>query len=324
LADESPLVIFSPLTGQPVIVSEARARRPGGGGAAWRGECPFCPGNEAMTPPEIWAVGREGGPENGPGWRLRLFPNLYPALVEVEPPEGYHVPKAAMPARGRHEVLVMTPDHHRTLARMEPGEVKEVLRALRRRYSQLCALQGVRQVVVMINQGREAGASLEHPHAQLFALPLVPPLCRERWERFSSSGSCPLCDELEEAEAGGRLVVERGGWVAFCPVAPRFSYEAWLAGRVHRPSIADGGEEELDGQAETLSLLLRALERCLSDPPYNLVLHCAPCGREGGFHFYWELLPRLGRLAGFELGTGMFINAVPATAAARALRGAIP
>lgn len=316
--EKPPVILFNSLTGQPVIISEARSRRPGGGGAEWKGECPFCPGHESMTPPEIWAVGREGGPENGPGWKLRLIPNLYPALVEEAGPG------CGPWARGRHEVLVLTPDHDRTLARMEHQEVVEVLQAIRLRYSQLCAVEGVRQVVVMVNQGREAGASLEHPHAQLFALPLVSPLTLERGERFSAGEGCPLCIEMDSASAEGRMVIERGKWAAFSPRAPRFSYETWTAGKVHRPHIAACDEGELESMGEVLHLLLRSLARCLSDPPYNLVLHCAPCGGEGDFHFYWELLPRLGRLAGFELGTGMFINPVPADAAARTLREALP
>ncbi len=322
LTDDFPVILHSPLTGQPVIVAEARAKRPGGGGTAWEGMCPFCPGNEAMTPPEVWAVGREDGPENGPGWRMRLIPNLYPALVETVPAPVsiVHEGEEAFPARGRHEVLILTPDHHRPLHRMDPEGVAEALRALRRRYGELCSSEGVRQVVVMVNQGREAGASLDHPHAQIFALPLVPPFTQSRMERFSSGEGCPICREIERARVTGRMVVEEDGWAAFCPTAPRFSYEAWLAGRRHKPHITDCGEEELDSMAVVLRRLLGALSRRLSEPPYNLVLQCAPCGQEGGFHFHWEVLPRLGRLAGFELGTGIFINSIPSTSAASALK----
>lgn len=296
----------------------------GASGAA--SPCPFCPGNEALTPPEVWAEGREGGVPDTPGWKIRVIPNLYPAL-EGEEGEGFP-PSASgrggRTARGRHEVIIHTPVHDLPLSRMGPDDALRLMHAYRLRYRALCALAGVKQVIFIVNHGREAGASLAHPHTQAFALPLVPRAVRDelRNARGHHDRGCPLCAEREEARRGGRVVLENGGWTALAPFASRLPYETWFVPRRHEPDFGRARDGELRAMADILTRTLAALAHALGDPPYNLWLHAAPCdGKDYHYyHYHLELVPRLAVVAGFEMASGMHINVVDPEEAARKLR----
>lgn len=339
-----PQLRRDPLGGRWTILAPGRSQRPGGkareetavAGGGSEGEadgasfpCPFCPGNEALTPPEVWAEGREGGVPDSPGWKIRVVPNLYPALQE----EGKGVPRharggASRPARGRHEVIIHTPEHDLPLSRMEAEDAVRLMRAYRLRYSALCAVSGVKQVLFIVNHGREAGASLAHPHTQAFALPLVTHVLREelRNARRLYERACPLCAEREEARREGRVVMENDGWTALAPFASRLPYETWFIPRRHEPDFARARDGELRGMAEVLTRTLAALAGALGDPPYNLWLHAAPCdgNRYHFFHYHLELVPRLTVEAGFEMASGVHINVVPPEEAARRLRDSMP
>jgi len=316
----------NPATGIWTILAPARKLRPGAhrGREKAEGEpCPFCPGNERMTPPEVWAEGRESGEPDSPGWRIRVFPNLYPALT----PEGSKgISRGRGGARrafGYHEVIVHTPHHDRSLASMEEEELRRLVEAYRGRYRELCGRRGVSQVMIIVNHGREAGASLPHPHAQVFALPRVPSAVREELREFRRvEGRCPLCSEAKAARREGRTVAANRTWEAFAPFASRSPYEVWLAPRRHAPDFARAGGKELEGMADMLLRVMRGLAELLEDPPYNLWLHSAPCdGKDYHYyHYHLEVVPRLTTVAGFELSTGMYIDVLPPEEAASRLK----
>jgi len=312
------------LTGGWTILAPARSRRPGGGRERRRrGPCPFCPGNERLTPPEVWAESEGPRPKDGPGWNIRVVPNLYPALIE-NPGAGGKAGRR-IPARGYHEVIIHSPRHDLSLERMDPESAYRLMRAYRLRYRELCKHPWVRQVLVILNHGREAGASLEHPHTQVFALPLVPRAVREElgsWRRAALRG-CPLCAAVEEARREERLILENGSFAALAPFASRQPYETWFVPLRHGEDFSRAGEAELRGMADILSRVLKGLAELLDNPPYNLWLHSAPCDGSEHAYYHWhlELIPRLTVTAGFELASGLFINPLPPEEAARRLRG---
>ncbi|MBO8140676.1 MAG: hypothetical protein H0Z37_00675 [Firmicutes bacterium] len=368
-----------PATGRWVIVAPARARRPGAERArpdfrkagpkpersvisARDPICPFCPGNEEQTPPEVYrlpgkavtgAVGGTvpAGDGNGarwPGdgasqapWRVRVVPNRFPMLSPAEGPQRRSRQKkaarepggvcgsgpfAARPAAGAHEVIIETPDHSRHPADMEDDELAAVLGIYRERYRALASRPGIRYVSLFRNHGREAGASQAHPHAQAVALPLVPPDVRARWRaaaRYARrTGRCLYCDLLEaERDAQARWLWDNGAFAAFCAHAPRVAYEMWVAPIRHQADFALARDDELALLAQALGRALRALKRLLDDPPYNLVLLSgSPAGDGLRFHWHWQILPRMTRPAGFELGTGMAVVPVTPEQAASDLR----
>jgi len=324
-----------PLTGRWVIIAARRGRRPNEFAGVTHvpadpDACPFCPGHESRTTPEILAVGRSPGEAaDGPGWRMRVFPNLYPALsvpvtaVDTDPP---------WPLRsgaGSHEVVVITPDHGGGLHTLGAGQLAELLVVLKGRVRKLGAAAGVRHVLVFFNQGADAGATLVHPHGQILASSLVPRLVREKMECFANhrdrAGDCLLCAMVaRDEEAGDRLVVAGTDAVAIAPWASRFPYEMLVVPRSHAPGLESAGDPTLPGVAEVLAEALDRLARKVPDPSLNLVLHGAPGpDDEAGTDFHWhlEILPRLARLAGFEAGTGFAINALAPETAAGRLRG---
>jgi UDPglucose--hexose-1-phosphate uridylyltransferase len=277
-----------------------------------------------MTPPEIWALGRVDGKADTPGWRIRVVPNLYPALKPDLSPKGWRKGlRRGRPALGHHDVIIHSPRHDLVLADMDDRDVLELFRAYRRRHRELASLPYVRRVLVMHNHGKEAGASLEHPHSQVFALPFVPPsMRREAAATGHGSGGCFFRLLVREAGEDGRVVEEAGSWTCFAPYSPRFPYEFWFVGRKHESDFGAAEDEELWDLARLVPRVLRAMNRVLDNPPYNLVLFSAPSGKEGRECYHWHIrvFPRVTRPAGFELGTGIYINVVSPEKAASRLR----
>ncbi|HOX24920.1 MAG TPA: DUF4921 family protein [Candidatus Krumholzibacteria bacterium] len=274
--------------------------------------CPFCPGNERETPPEILATGRAADqPPDRPPWRVRVFPNRYPAVTGEE---------------GRHEVIVLGAAHGRGLAALSPGEIAEALAALQQRFTALEGDPALASVLFFLNAGAGAGASLTHPHGQILATGVVPVVLRTelaaagRWR--AETGRCLLCDLAVDAERDRRIVLGDDLAVAWAPRASRFAWELLVAPRGHQARFAGARADELGAVARTLGGVCRALRAVAGDPPYNLVLHTAPVAVED-FHWHLELLPRLAPLAGFETGTGFHINPVGPETAAEALRRAV-
>jgi UDPglucose--hexose-1-phosphate uridylyltransferase len=318
-----------PVTGIWSILAVGRSRRPGAGvDDEKNGEktCPFCPGNELLTPPEVWAEGRESGEADSPGWKIRVIPNLYPALFPDAGTKGWRRgARRGVPAQGYHEVIIHSPHHRRSLADMDTEEALGLMRAYRSRYRHLKSLATVRQVMIILNHGREAGASLEHPHTQVFAIPVVPRAVRDELREARRMGECPLCRAASEAAEDGRQVAENGSFTAFAPYAARYPYETWFTPRCHGADFEKTSDAELEDMAEIIPAVLRGLRGLLDDPPYNLYLHSAPCdkGEYPYYHWHGVLIPRTVREGGFELSTGMHINVVSPEEAARHIREAL-
>ncbi len=323
-----------PVVGRWVIISTERARRPSDfvSAAAPRrsGPCPFCPGNEDETPHEILAGRALASTPDAPGWTYRVVPNKFPALRiegELEPSgEGLF---DRMNGVGAHEVIIETPDHHASLATMPVEEVADVLWACRERALDLRKDPRFEYVLVFKNHGEAAGASLEHPHSQLIATPIIPIMVREELtgaaDYYRRKERCVWCDIVrQERRAQRRLIAERGGFVALAPFAPRFPCETWIVPARHGAAFEESGIEELRGLAELLGDFLRRMNRVLGEPAYNFMLHTAPLDEPDLAYFHWhlEIIPKLTKVAGFEWGSGFFINPVPPEAAAASLREA--
>ncbi len=325
-----PEVRVDPLTGQRTIVAAERATRPGAGlsaepAAALRAEDdPFAEGQEDRTPPEVHAVRPGGGPANGPGWTVRVVPNLFPALApDAAPsaPESHPDLFFTQPARGAHEVIVNAPDPVTSLAALAPAQVRaamEVWRARMRAHVDAACLH------LIVNERVEAGASLPHTHAQLYALDFVPAgVARER-ERFGAHAARTMGGNLladlvqEEVRRRERIVAIDEEVVVMAPFGARVPYQLMLAPRRPRPCFEGDGPL---GAAALHDALGRLARRLGASPPLNLWVRTRPRGAE---HFCWriDVVPRLTHLAGLELGTGVNLNVVAPERVAAELRDA--
>jgi len=325
-----------PVVGRWVIIATERARRP----SDFVTEpvrprttaCAFCEGREDQTPPEILAGRPREGKPNTPGWTYRVVANKFPALRiegELEPAgEGLF---DKMNGVGAHEVVIEAPQHATSLAELPVDTVADVLLAFRERMLDLKKDPRFAYVLVFKNHGEAAGASLEHPHSQLIATPIIPIMVSEELaasaQYYGLKERCVWCDMVrQERRAGVRMILEAQGFVAVAPFAPRFPFETWILPWRHRAAFEDSTEEELRGVAGILGEFLRRMNRVLGEPPFNFMLHTAPF-REGqleSFHWHLEVIPKLTRVAGFEWGSGFFINPVPPEDAAEALRASAP
>ncbi len=325
-----------PIIGRWVIISTERGRRPSDFGLAperkKRGFCPFCPGNEDKTPPEVLAVGEPGRRPNAPGWSLRVVPNKFPALrIEGDLDRAGDGVYDRMNGIGAHEVIIETPEHDATLATLPPRRVLDVLRAFQARINDLRNDARFRYVLVFKNHGEAAGATLEHAHSQLIALPVVPKEVVEELEGmrgyYAYKERCLLCDIVKQETAQGvRVVAEDGHHLAVEPFAARVPFETWVVPKRHEAAYEAARQEELESLARQLSETLRRLDKVLASPPYNFILHTFPL--RGGsydpssYHWHFEIVPKLTKVGGFEWGSDFFINPTPPEEAARFLREA--
>lgn len=326
-----------------VIIATERGRRPRDfqvePEAGEVTSCPFCYGNEDKTPTEIFAI-RPGGPANTPNWQVRVVPNKYPALrIEGElKSRGYGL-YDVMNGIGAHEIIIETPDHNRGLADLTSAEITNVLIAYRTRYIDLRRDARFRYMVLFKNHGMRAGATLSHAHSQLIAVPLTPPvaatelrICREYYE---NKERCIVCDLIEfELSCGDRVVREFANFVILTPYASCFPFELRLYPKRHSHDFAMMDDGQLAEMAVALKEMLFRLKSVLKDPPYNFILHTAPPSQhrlgkpeywssiEYDYHWHIELVPRLTQIAGFEWGTGFYINPTSPEDAAAFLRDA--
>jgi UDPglucose--hexose-1-phosphate uridylyltransferase len=323
------------ITGRWVAVATERARRPDSftqaarESVAARDVCPFCPGHESMTPPEVLAYRAPGTAPNSEGWWIRVVPNLY-AAFRLEP-DGQELREDRFWRRdaiGACEVLISSPDHRASTPLLPRRQVEEIVQSYVDRYRHHDQNAALEHVLILYNHGRPAGASLEHPHSQLYAISLVPPSFLEELEgarRFGQPNQeCVFCRTLEdERRAGARLIYENESFVVFAPYAARTPFETWIMPRRHSASFGDLElKREKPDFAEALQLTLRALYDGLNDPPFNYYIHSAPMKSSPGkpYHWHLELIPKLSTAAGFEMGTGMWINVVKPEDSAAFLR----
>jgi UDPglucose--hexose-1-phosphate uridylyltransferase len=326
-----------PVTGRWVIISTDRQKRPNDfrfdrAATIGRDQCPFCPGREFLTPPEVLSYRQHGGSANTPGWDVRVVPNKFPALqVEGTLDREGEGMFDRMNGVGAHEVIIETPDHGRTLASMSEPEIERVLSAYRDRMLDLKQDRRLRHILIFKNHGGAAGATLEHTHSQLIALPIVPDFVREEIDgarrHFAEKERCVFCDILSQ-ELGDRrrLVAENADIVALAPYAPRFAFETWLLPKRHASRFEHAPRHEYESLARLLKLVLQRVDRALELPAYNMIVHTSPFSEDTSevYHWHLELLPKLTRVAGFEWGTGFYINPTSPEEAARVLRAVKP
>ena len=323
-----------PITGRWVIISTDRAKRPNdfaheptpiGGGF-----CPFCVGNEAKTPPEILAYRSNGSGPNAPGWIVRVVPNKFPALgIEGDLNRQGEGLFDKMNGIGAHEVIIETPEHQQTLASLPDRRVEDVLWAFRDRMLDLKKDKRFRYILIFKNHGAPAGASLEHAHSQLIALPIVPKRVIEEVagckNYFSYKERCIYCDIIrQEVESGVRVIAESPDFVTLAPYAPRFPFEAKILPKQHESAFENSPSHLYENLAKALKNLLIRMEVVLEKPAYNFVLHTSPVLEANNDYYHWhiEVMPKLTKVAGFEWGTGFYINPTPPEESAKFLREA--
>jgi UDPglucose--hexose-1-phosphate uridylyltransferase len=325
-----PEVRVDPLSGHRTIVAAERATRPGAVPRAQPAEPidpasdPFAEGHEDRTPPEVYAVRPNGGQPNAPGWTVRVVPNLYPAL-DASSPAPSHDSKpdlfSASAATGAHEVIVNAPISVSSLTELEPAQVQSAVAVWRER---MRAHREAACLHLIVNERREAGASLPHTHAQLYALDFVPAAVARERERFGAYATRTMGQNLlgdlvqEEVRRRERIVAIDDDAVLIAPYASRLPYQLLLAPRQPRAHFEDDGP---DGAALLYDGLGRLARRLGASPPLNIWVRTAPRGAD---HFCWriDVIPRLTNLAGLELGAGIHLNIVSPERAASELRDA--
>ncbi len=341
-----------PILGRWNIIASERAGRPSdfkhAPVVARGGFCPFDEGNEGKTPPEILAYREPGTQRDGPGWRVRVVANKFPALRI----EGTLDKKGVgmydrMHGIGAHEVIIETPQHVISPTQLSVDHFAEVIAAYRDRLKDLMGDTRFKFGIVFKNVGAAAGASLEHTHSQLIATPVVPNVISRELhgalEFYNYRGRCIFCDiARQEREHGVRVVIDDQDFLVFEPFASRFPFETWIIPSRHDSQFERITPTEVQRLARVLHEALRRLEATLEQPPYNYIVHSAPfkahdaevfrsilgpppIASDGGLeHYHWhiEIIPRLTSVAGFEWGTGLYINPVPPETCAECLRDA--
>jgi UDPglucose--hexose-1-phosphate uridylyltransferase len=335
-----------PIVERWVIIAAERGRRPSDfkpePPAPTSSGCPFDAGMEAKTPEEVFAIRPGGGPPNSPGWEVRVVPNKFPAL-STEGDVTHHGIGLLdwMTGVGAHEVVIESPSHDFNFALAPPEHMVLIFNAFIQRLQDLRGDVRFRHVIVFRNHGTTAGASLSHPHSQLIALSITPEAVREKLnaarEYYQRKERCIFCDLIEQEMAlPERVIYTNEHFVALSPFAARFPFEVHIFPRRHAYDFTLMNQDQKVGLADCLQFVLRRYNEELSDPPYNLMLQTVPnlVPRPGrpdywgtiqyDYHWHIEILPRLTKQAGFEWGTGFFINPVSPEDAAGFLRGDAP
>lgn len=330
---------YDPTTSDWVIFAPSRSRRPhemrrGALPASVSGPqsaraCPFCPGSEHLTPPEIFAL-RKGTHANNAGWQVRVVPNMFPALRIEEDERSIEEGRPFFRFRGgcgAHEVIIESPEHDVFLGNQPVDQIEMLLRTLQARYLDLLRDARFKAIVMFKNHGESAGTSLRHPHCQLIATPVVPRHIRLKQEiaadYYDLMGQClyaVLRDE--ELEANKRVLTTNNEFAAVLPFASHVPFEVWILPYAQLPSFGSVPTSALRSLAEILKTVLLKLFVGLDNPDFNLMIDTVPRGGEDEDFFLWhiQILPRLSTPAGFELGSGMSINTVLPEEAADYLR----
>jgi UDPglucose--hexose-1-phosphate uridylyltransferase len=330
-----------PVIDRWVIIATERAKRPTDYISVEQdnksANCPFCEGNEHMTPPEIYAIRNNNSPANTKGWEIRVVTNKFPALspegtLEHEHPGLFE----KITGVGAHEVIIETPDHNDFLHQRSSDMLVKLLDTYQRRMDALLKDTRLLYVMVFRNMGERAGASLSHPHTQIIATPVMPKRISEEINGsliyYGEKRRCVFCDIInEEKKVGSRIVYENDLFISFCPYASRFPFEIWLMPKRHISNFLMFTEQDKIELADCLSITMKKLVTSLVAPQYNYMLHTIPNKSfpinpwpdiDKYYHCHFEIIPRLVRIAGFEWGTGFYINPTPPEDAAAFLRSA--
>lgn len=328
-----PEIRHNLLTHEWVIIATERARRPEEfarpntrrpAPEPYVPTCPFCPGNEHLTPPEKFRMPLNAARPDAP-WQVRVIPNKFAALdARAELRRSTEGIKRRISGAGLHDVIIETPAHDRTLALLAPEEFDCVMETYRRCYHDVTADPRVAHATLFKNHGERAGTSLEHPHSQIVGTPIIPPQVRERMEYalrfYDEEGACIVCRTLEDELADGvRIVEQTEHFVALIPFAALTPFAMWIFPRRHTATFPEATDEEIAGLSRILRSVLRRIYFGLENPDFNLSVRTPPREANGMkyYHWYVSIIPRVTRIAGFEIGSGMFINtALPEESAA--------
>ncbi|MEJ5172407.1 MAG: DUF4921 family protein [Hydrogenothermaceae bacterium] len=300
-------------------------------------KCPFEYGNEDKTPPEVFAIRPDGSLPNTPGWKVRVFPNKYPALrLENEKKREGDGFFEKIGGFGAHEVIVETPDHFKHIQDFNQEEHFYMFFTFRERIKALYQDVRIGYVHIFKNHGKEAGKSLVHSHSQLIALPTIPTKIETQIKQskkyFKEKERCYLCDEIKaEIKENKRVVYENGKFIAYCPYGSLFPFQVRIAPKFHSHDFSAVSDSDLRELSECMEYIVKKLHKALINPPFNFVINTSPPVRENPvnpdyfygirqfYHWHIEILPRITTLAGFELGTDIYINPTPPEEAAKFL-----
>lgn len=320
----------NPITKTWTIIATERARRPERSIIEYKlpeheieydKDCFFCPGNEHTTPPEEFSYRFNDSQANNPGWSLRVVPNKFAALSLNH---KFHIKrethlKVSSHAAGTAEVIIESPNHSRNISLLSFDQIENILTVYKERYIALSQEQTVKYILIFKNNGIQAGASIAHPHSQIIATPIIPNKVFEEFtgasDYYESSGRCIYCDIIKaELKDKSRIIYENEDFLSFAPYASRVPFETWVIPKFHSARYQDLNNNELKNLAEMWKITLGKLYFGLGNPPYNYFIHTSPTQKNTDRYYHWhmELLPKLTIEAGFELGTGMYINiAIP-------------
>ncbi len=320
-----------PVTGRWVIISTERGKRPSEFPKETENHasqaCPFCPGHEHLTPPEVLSY---RDPKNSNNWWIRVVPNKFPALA-VEGSlnrtgEGMY---DKMNGVGAHEVIIESPDHKKEIPDLHDKQVEDIIWSFRDRILDLRKDERFEYILLFKNRGGAAGATLSHPHSQLIATPIVPKRVREEINGaksyFDYKERCVFCDMIkQEIVSNQRILAENPDFLAIVPFAARFPFEIWVLPKKHDSVFQDIQKHETTSLAQIMKVCLGKLNSVLENPPYNYIIHNSPLKEPRVPHYHWhiEIMPKLTKVAGFEWGTGFYVNPTAPEDAAKFLREA--
>jgi UDPglucose--hexose-1-phosphate uridylyltransferase len=297
------------------------------------GQCPFCIGNEKLTPPEVDADRDAGTAPDSPGWITRTVPNKFPALQnELNLDRSGVGVFDMMNGVGEHEVIVEDTDHNKQLADLSIEQIRKVINVYKRRSIELGKDERFKYVLIFKNYGLAAGASLEHSHTQLISLPIIPKRVMEELEcahkYYDYKERCVFCDiTRQEQEYRHREICENDDFIAFCPFASRSPFEISIVPRQHQPYFTDINDSQIENFSKILKEILMRMRQALDNPPYNFIIHTTPLNGSNGsndlhvyYHWHVEVMPKLSKIAGFEWGSGFYINSTSPETASKYLR----
>ncbi len=313
------------LTDNWVIMAPERAKRPhshisldvGHLHAEHHHECHFCYGNEHETPEEVLAYGRKTNIANSPGWELRVVSNRFPAVdMEKQFSENFIQPlEVSSYAEGRAEVIIETPHHSKNMAFYNLNEMERVLNAYKERYIAISQEKHIKYVIIFKNYGKKAGASISHPHSQIIGIPIIPPVVKQELslakKYYKDKKKCIYCDMINrQLMEKSRVVLENEEFICFMPYAARSPFETWILPKFHSDSFEFMDNLQIKKLAEILKAVLYKIHEATDNAPYNYFIHTSPVKTDTAEYYHWhvELVPRTTTHAGFELGTGIYIN----------------
>jgi len=322
-----------PVTNRWVIIATERAKRPMDFTKKTEeiksSFCPFDYGNEYTTPPEILSFRPKETDANTPGWWIRVVNNKFPALEYEMAFERYgHGMYDAMTGFGYHEIVIETPDHNETIATAEYSQVEEIIWAYKARFNSIAKDKNIKYILIFKNHKKDAGASLEHSHSQIIATPIIPKRVQEEMNGadmyFQYKERCVFCDIVyQERMESTRVIEETDNFIAINPYASRFPFETWIMPKGHFSDFGTICESDVEEFSKLLKNSLLRIYKALDNPPFNFMLHTSPTNGHGKEFYHWhlEIVPRLTKIAGFEWGSGFYINPTPPEDAAKYLRG---